>query len=668
MRRRGIPRRTLLKAGIPVAIAAVSGAAGFPRRAAAAANAGGGADGRRRNPAIRHINGTIPPFEFPKLRGTSYRAEVPDTLDLAEMSRSAVEGLANICDDDNNAEMFWRTEFGWRRPLMVHEGFDWCEFKSYAPSILMRQACGSDYRRDVEWHRMANLLQMQGPDGLVYLPTAGRPWAEDYGTDAATNATYGAGKGPGGKRPEFVMPLIPAGRIIEAAATYHQLTGEQQWKRLAENAVRGLDKLAVHRDGCAFFHKATFVPGERAGSTDAPFPPAAVHHQQIWTALGAIACHRMTGFEPALDLGYHLARFFSLGHSKFIGPAGEFRANHILDREPNASDPIHFHTNSLLRILLLQAGVAKGDREMIDLARAGYAFGKTRGEASMGFFPEHLNVKPEGYGNTCELCCAADMTTLALLQSTTGVADCWDDVDRWVRNVLCESQLRDVDWVPRLIAASEQRGEHKYAHASTDRVPQRMRGLWAGWLAPNDWQGNDQYSGVACCWGNAGIALTRAFREMIAYDAAKKRLSLHLLANRASQWADIDSHIPSQGRVVVRCKFEGQLALRLPAWAKKSEVTLDDKPATPRTEGRYVVIDRVRPGSRVTLDMPIPEDRRTVTIAAKQYTLTIRGHDVVDIDPPGKWRPIFTRPNLRKPQAATRVVQRFVVDSPIGTF
>jgi hypothetical protein len=32
---------------------------------------------------------------------------------------------------------------------------------------------------DVEWHRMANLLQMQGTNGLFWIPLAGRPWAMD---------------------------------------------------------------------------------------------------------------------------------------------------------------------------------------------------------------------------------------------------------------------------------------------------------------------------------------------------------------------------------------------------------------------------------------------------------------------------------------------------------
>jgi hypothetical protein len=60
--------------------------------------------------------------------------------------------------------------------------------------------------------------------------------------------------------------------------------------------------------------------------------------------------------------------------------------------------------------------------------------------------------------------------------------------------------------------------------------------------------------------------------------------------------------------------------------------------------------------------MPIAEEKRSVLIASTTYNLTLRGHDVVDIDPPGKWRPIFSRPQLRKPEAAVRTVERFIPD------
>jgi hypothetical protein len=37
-----------------------------------------------------------------------------------------------------------------------------------------------------------------------------------------------------------------------------------------------------------------------------------------------------------------------------------------------------------------------------------------------GFFPEMLNVPAGGYGNTCEICCTADMIYLALRQGNSG--------------------------------------------------------------------------------------------------------------------------------------------------------------------------------------------------------------------------------------------------------
>jgi hypothetical protein len=650
MARRGVDRRTFIKASGAVALAAGGALAASPSTSTTPP---------RRNPAIRHIRETIPPFEVPAIRGKSYRATVPDTLDLAEMARLAVTGMAGVSDLSNNAEVYWRAEFGWQKPVMLHDAYDWCEFKFYSTAMLLRQACGLNDFLDVEWHRLANLLQMRGPDGLLYGPSAGRPWAQDYSGDPSI---YGADKPS-----EFFLPVLAGGRMIEAAATYHRLSGDPQWKKLSENFVARLAELPVERDGYAYFTKGNVVPGEKRHVGDVP--PPNIHHQQIWTAIGALSCHRMLGYEPALDFAYKLAGLFSTGHSAFVGPGGSFNGSHGLTRSPMPTDTVHFHTNSILRILLLQAGVAKGDREMIDLARAGYEYAKTKGVVSMGFFPEMLNVPPTGYGNTCELCCTADMTTLALLQSTLGVADCWDDVDRWVRNVLSEAQLCDVSWVERYVTA-QPRVPHKYAFATTDRVPERMRGLWAAWLAPNDWQGYTPGSGVACCWGNSSIALYRVWRDMISYDEKRRRLNVHLLANRASRWADVESEIPVTGRVVVRQKTDGEIALRLPAWAAIDQVIvkIDGKTVTPKSEGRYLAAP-VRAGSVLTLEMPIGERTEKVMVAAKDYTLTIRGHDVVKIDPPGKWRPLFAREAWRKGPVATKTLERFVVDDgPLTAF
>ena len=136
----------------------------------------------KRNPDIKYINPDIPDFELPEFKGTRYEAEIPDTLDLAERAAQSVHVMTASTDPEANAEIYWRANFGWKPPCMYHDANDWCEFKYFAPSLLLRQACGSDERLDVEWHRMATTFQMQAPDGLLYIPIVGRPWGGNFGS------------------------------------------------------------------------------------------------------------------------------------------------------------------------------------------------------------------------------------------------------------------------------------------------------------------------------------------------------------------------------------------------------------------------------------------------------------------------------------------------------
>lgn len=53
---------------------------------------------------------------------------------------------------------------------------------------------------------------------------------------------------------------------------------------------------------------------------------------------------------------------------------------------------------------------------------------------------------------------------------------------------------------------------------------------------------------------------------MLEYDAGK--LSVNLLLNRASPWADVDSYIPFEGQADVRIKQACELQVHIPEWVK----------------------------------------------------------------------------------------------------
>ena len=47
---------------------------------------------------------------------------------------------------------------------------------------------------------------------------------------------------------------------------------------------------------------------------------------------------------------------------------------------------------------------------------------------------------------------------------------------------------------------------------------------------------------------------------------------MELLLNRASQWLDVDSYLPVEGKVVLRIKDAPRLAVRMPAWSNPPDV------------------------------------------------------------------------------------------------
>ncbi len=164
----------------------------------------------------------------------------------------------------------------------------------------------------------------------------------------------------------------------------------------------------------------------------------------------------------------------------------------------------------------------------------------------------------------------------------------------------------------------------------------------------------------ACCTGNGARALFHVWENMVEFNNGLLRL--HLLINRASPWADIDSHIPCEGRVDIKMKAAADLEARIPEWVVPGEVScsVDGTSVAPDFRGRYALIRGLGDGNLVTLSFPISERTVEATIGDVPYTLIIRGNDVVSIDPPGRWHPFYQRAHYREDQARLVSRQRFV--------
>ena len=139
-------------------------------------------------------------------------------------------------------------------------------------------------------------------------------------------------------------------------------------------------------------------------------------------------------------------------------------------------------------------------------------------------------------------------------------------------------------------------------------------------------------------------------------------MQLNLLLNRASPWADVDSHVPYVGQVDVRIKELAELSIRIPEWVEHDEVRLqlngNDHPMD--RDGRYAEVGEVKPGDVATMTFPITERTDEVWIEKEKFTLVRKGNDVVAIDPPGRLCPLYQRDHYRRDSTRWQKIERFV--------
>ncbi|MDP6438551.1 MAG: glycoside hydrolase family 127 protein [Candidatus Brocadiia bacterium] len=623
----------------------------------------------------------IPSFDIPAYGGERYEDMVPDTLDIQERAALAVNGLTGPTDPDKEHLLYFSVDFSANPPMMRHGTSDMCQAKFMEALPLMRIAGGSDLSSQVDPVWMATALRMIGPDGLVYWPAF--PWGQKH-----------SWSNPSPDAPHYAAPWF-CGRAISAMTVYMLRDPEGPWRGEIERVVQALNALAVHKGDFAYFPHGGFVP-EGPRPRNAEVPLGIWSSLAGWTAQGLAHFYRAAGYEPAGELARKLSRYLRY-HGEYFGPNGEFLPNYpSVERQEGARtegactegvhpfDPgpppdknhIHFQHHAVPLLGMLDYALAAGDAEMAEFVRASFEWGKGKGEMSVGYFPENIdNTEYEG-SETCEV---AGMIGLALKLSEAGLGDYWDDADRWTRNQFAENQLRRADWMYRMHMAGLVPPRRRVPLSqldeltqTTDRVPERNIGAFAGWPSANDFYTGQGNGIMHCCTGNGTRALYYIWEHMLT--CRDGELRVNLLLNRPSKWADVHSYIPYEGRVDVRVKEACALKVRIPEWVQPGETTCALLPkggCTARVgggerslewEGRYAVVGAVSKGDAVQISLPIAERVKEVDIEKRHYILTLRGNDVVNIDPPGRFCPFYQRDHYRDGAVRWKKATRFVSD------
>jgi hypothetical protein len=626
---------------------------------------------------VQYIREDIPSFQVPVAQGARYVDTVPDTLDIAERAKLCINTMTSIADGNADQEVYWLTTFYQNPPVMRHDFRDWVQSVEGMMEALplVRVATGSTQNAhvDAEWMRVQ--LKTIGPDGLVYLPLRGRPWSLQSVPRAYEEPVWNADGATVGMNDPSVTQLgsvESSHRAIATMTVYYLRDKNPIWKAAIERMILRLNELAVDRGDYAYFPAGSFLPGGRYDPSS-PMPTGIMAEELSGRIIQGLAqYYQATGFEPGLRLARKLMNYLRY-HAQYYEPGGAWLFSAIEKKWERGSWNVdalvhggHGHGHGIGLISALEYGIAANDKGTIDFVRGAYEWAKSNySSPSIGFFPEwfmpHFDV--------CETDTIADMLAMALKMSAAGVADYWDDADRWTRNHFAESQITSTEWINRL---AERSPKKPVAWNETgDRVAERSIGAFAGWSTGNDFgveTPKHPRSIQHCCTGNSSRTMYYIWQHILTYDQG--RLRINLLLNRASEWVDICSYIPYEGKVeLVVKKPLSDVLVRVPEWvpANSPDVVANTKTGNhPITwEGRYLNLGSASPGEMLTVTFPISTRKTTETIGDVLYTLEFKGNTLISIDPPGKNGPLYERAYYRASQAPMRKVERFVPDEPV---
>jgi hypothetical protein len=445
------------------------------------------------------------------------------------------------------------------------------------------------------------------------------------------------------------------GRMLPALSTLAQVDHNPQWVAFGKKKVDRLLALSRKKEDFRFFWKGRFRKVESVPE-DADEPSVPNLHGSLADydpffskvySIGALGhgsglFYRVTGYELALELSRGLGRW---GLKRiFNNPSGRY-------------DFWHFHHGLYSLMAVWEYALAANDRAAMEQVNASYRWARQMGDSSIGFFTElfpdqrfwqYINWN----GKTVEICELADIIWLALNLTRAGIDDYWDDIDRWVRNVFAEGQLCSLEDFKNIPESYFNSKPEVKPHQDATDILERSLGAFLGWIRPNDGLKvvmTDQGKKLAnlgiqhCCTANGARNLYHVWDSIITRE--NDLVKINLLLNRVSASLDVDSYLPATGKVELKIKDAPVVAVRVPVWCKPEEMQVsvsgETRPAA--SQGRYLRVEQLKPGDRVSITFPMVERSETRVIGDLPFTLKMRGSNVVDIDPKGTAIPLYSK-------------------------
>ncbi len=276
---------------------------------------------------------------------------------------------------------------------------------------------------------------------------------------------------------------------------------------------------------------------------------------------------------------------------------------------------------------------------MVRWAQAVYRFACTIG-TRFGWFPEFVGQ------HACETCGITDMIDVAIQLARSGRHEYWGDAERFGRNHLVESQFIDAAWERQVPKRTSSEAADFIAACPPPQLKREgvrdvLPGAFSGGSAPNsvvDTRRGHWWMG--CCNAHGVHGLFLLWHHAVR--ATRTAVRVNMLFDRSTPWADVRSHIPTEGTVEVVMRQGGSLSVRTPDDVASDEVAVEAPGRWSWNDG-YVHVGGLAPGQVVTVRFPLREHDENVGVLEDEYLVSWRGDTVMAIDPPGRVGPLYRR-------------------------
>ena len=327
--------------------------------------------------------------------------------------------------------------------------------------------------------------------------------------------------------------------------------------------------------------------------------------------------------EVALDLATGIANHL-LGPSRYFNYKYEFFG--------------HVHSTSWVAAGLIYLGRVTGKDKYLIAGERIYKYVRSM-TSSYGWLPEYAqwhDLKEEH----CETCCIKDMILCCEELIKCGKDEYWDDLNKFGRNQLSESQIKYTGYVEVDNTRPDENGR------TWHDLDKRLLGGYTGGSEPNSISLTRFRSIAGCCVGTGPIALGILWENVVTEENGVLVANIHT-AKETDRYI-LDSNMPDDGVITMTMKTDGAAGFRLYDWIGESPVlTVNGKTVEGKknTKGNVLYADNLHTGDVLTITFPMETVEKKEFFAGAEYTEFWRGGDMIDLLPRGDHIRLYQRDN-----------------------